>query len=89
MTDAQILALAITVLAILGGTIVNNSRIGDVKEVLRAELKAHRAETDARFSQFESRMDSRFNSIDRKLDELIRIMGDHDTRIAKLGERPR
>jgi hypothetical protein len=38
MNDAQIIAIAITVLAILGGTLVNNTRLGDVKEVLRAEL---------------------------------------------------
>jgi hypothetical protein len=38
MTDAQIIATAITVLGILVGTLVNNTRMGDVKEVLRAEL---------------------------------------------------
>ena len=107
MTDAQIIAIAITVLAILGGTLVNNSRIsdlnsslsnriGDVKEVLRAELNAHRAETDARFVAMTASMDNRFNSmenrfnsIDRKLDEILRISGDHDTRIGKLEQRAR
>jgi len=39
MADAQILAIAITVLVVLAGTTLNNSRIGDVKEVLRAEIK--------------------------------------------------
>jgi archaellum component FlaC len=98
MTDGQIIAIAITVLAVLGGTLVNNSRIsdlnsslsnriGDVKEVLRAELNAHRAETDARFMAMTASIDARFNSIDRKLDEILRIAGDHDSRIGRLEER--
>ena len=100
MTDDRIIAIAITVLAVLGETLVNNSLIGDlnstlnrriddVKEVLRAELGAHRAEIDARFAALAQSMDSRFNSIDRKLDELLRIVGGHETRITKLAERPR
>jgi hypothetical protein len=32
MTDAQILAISITVLAIFGGVLINNARLGDVKE---------------------------------------------------------
>jgi low affinity Fe/Cu permease len=77
MTDAQLISIAITVLAILGGTLINNSRLGDVKEVLRAEMGA-----------LEARMENRFNLIDRKLDEILRIVGDHETRLAKLEERP-
>lgn len=87
MTDQQIIAIAITVLAILGGTLINNSRISDingrisdVKEVLRAEFRADLA-------QLEARLDARFNAIDRKLDEILRIVGDHETRITKLEDR--
>jgi low affinity Fe/Cu permease len=87
MADAQLISIAITVLAILGGTLINNSRIsdingrlGDVKEVLRAEFRADMA-------QMEARMDNRFNSIDHKLDEILRIVGEHETRIARLEER--
>jgi hypothetical protein len=29
-------------------------------------------------------LNERFNSIDRKLDEILRIVGDHETRIAAL-----
>lgn len=39
MTDAQIIAIAITVFAIFGGVLINNARLGDVKETLRAEMK--------------------------------------------------
>ncbi len=102
MTDAQILAVSITVVAVLLGTLFSNSRItdlnsrivennmtmnrrmdesaavlnrrmDDLKDVLRAE--AHAAE---------ARMELRFNGIDRKLDELLRIVGDHEIRITRL-----
>jgi hypothetical protein len=77
MTDAQILAMAITVLAVLAGRIVNNTRLGDVKEVLRAEFQKEIVQLNGgmslRFSSFETTMNERFNSIDRKLDELIRL----------------
>ena len=96
MTDAQIIAIAITVLAVLAGTLFNNSRIGDVnnrfgdinnrisdlKEVLRAEFRSD-------IAQLALTMENRFNSIDRKLDELLRIVGGHETRIAALEQRPR
>jgi hypothetical protein len=38
MTDTQILTLAITLLGIFAASWFNNSRIGDVKDVLRAEM---------------------------------------------------
>jgi low affinity Fe/Cu permease len=81
MTDAQIIAIAITVLAILGGALINNARITDVKEVLRSEFRAD-------LMQFRMEINERFNSIDRKLDEILRMVGDHETRITKLEERP-
>ena len=96
MTDAQILAVGITVLAVLLGTLFNNSRISDinnrfadtntrisdVKEVLRAEFKGE-------LSQMRLDFGHRFDTIDRKLDELLRIVGDHETRIGSLEHRPR
>jgi len=105
VTDAQIITIAVTVVAILAGTLFNNSRLGDMnnrfsdinnrfsdmnnrfgdtnrriddsKELLRGEMKA-----------LEARIDSRFNSIDNKLDAILRIVGDHETRITNLEQRP-
>jgi hypothetical protein len=85
MTDAQTIASAITVLAILGGALINNARITDVKEVLRAEL---RAEIGQLRNEIKLDLAERFNSIDRKLDEILRIVGDHETRITRLEARP-
>ncbi len=93
MTDAQILAIAITVLVVLAGTMLNNSRIGDVKEVVRAEIRNITLQLEngmtVRFNAMESANTGRFNSIERKLDELLRISADHDSRITKLEDRPR
>ena len=80
MTDSQIIALSITVLAILGATLINNTRIGDVKEVLRAEM-------DARFTKLDLNLEHRFNSMDRKLDQLLKLVADHDGRIRALENR--
>lgn len=63
MTDSELVSLAITVLAILAGTWMTSTRIGDLNDGLLAEIKATKALTDYRFS-----------SIDRKLDEIIRAL---------------
>lgn len=40
MNESQIIALSITVPAILGATLINNARIGDMKDVIRAETNS-------------------------------------------------
>jgi hypothetical protein len=73
MTDAQIIAIAITVLAILGGTLVNNTRMGDVKEVLRAELLKETAAIR--------------HLIERNQDALLTELARIDQRVTRLEER--
>jgi hypothetical protein len=80
MTDAQIIAIAITVLAILGGTLINNTRIGDinnrigdVKEVLRAELLKETAAIR--------------HLIERNQDALLTELARIDQRVTRLEER--
>ncbi len=87
MNDSQIIALSITVLAILGATLINNARVGDVKEVLRAEMDARFAKLDLNLELRFNAMDARFNATDRKLDEFLRVMADHDHRIRVIEER--
>jgi hypothetical protein len=41
MNDTQILTLCVTMLGIFAASWFNNSRIGDVKDVLRAEMNLH------------------------------------------------
>ena len=87
MTDQQILAISITVLAILAGAVFSNSRIGDLHKRIDDVRDVIRAEFHKDIAEMNLRMEVRFNSIDRKLDEILRIAGDHETRIAAL-ERP-
>ena len=79
MTDLQLITL---VVALIVPLLFNNSRITDTKETLRAEMGKG-------FVELRLEMNERFNSIDRKLDELLRLVADHDTRITALENRPR
>jgi hypothetical protein len=89
ISDPQMMTLALAIVIPLSMLIYSNSRITEAKETLRAEIALLRADLTKEMVQLEGRMDSRFNSIDRKLDEILRIVGDHDTRIARLEQRPR
>jgi hypothetical protein len=88
MTDQQMMTLALAVVIPLSMLIYSNSRITEAKETLRAEIAVLRSDLIREMVQLEGRMESRFNSIDRKLDEILRIVGDHETRIAALEQRP-
>ena len=61
---------------------MNNARIGNVKDLIRAEV-------DARFSRLDLSLEIRFSSIDRKLDEFLRVVADHDHRIRSIKDRTR
>ena len=103
MTDAQIIAIGITVLAVLAGTLFNNVRISDLNGTVNARLgsvegRISSLETrfenrfnsiESRLGSMESRAENRYGSIDRKLDEILRIVGHHETRISVLEQHPR
>ena len=101
VTDTQLLTTAITLLGIFLAMMVNNHRIGhldkridDMRDVLRAEMRAERAETNVRFgamdAQFAS-LDARFSALEGKMDRnqetVLRILGDIDRRVGRLEER--
>jgi len=54
-----------------------------LRSEMQRDIMALRMEMNERFNA----MEQRFNSIDRKLDELLRLVADHDHRIAKLEGR--
>jgi hypothetical protein len=81
MTDSQMMTLALAIVIPLSLLIYSNSRITEAKETLRAEIPAE-------IGKLTLTMEMRFNSIDRKLDEILRIVGDHETRITRLEQRP-
>ncbi len=66
MTDFQLLAVSVTVLAVFAGTIFTRVRIGDSEELIRAELRAE-------FASVRLDVASRLDLIDGKLDKLLRI----------------
>jgi len=76
------MTLALAIVIPLSMLIYSNSRITEAKETLRAEIGHLR-------SDLTLTMETRFTSIDRKLDEILRIVGDHETRITALEQRPR
>ena len=59
MDNSKILTIALTavpnMLAVMAGILINNSRLGD---------------TNARIADLRSHMDSRFNDVDRRFDEM-------------------
>ena len=80
VTDTQLLTLALAVILPLSLLIYSNSRITEAKETLRSEMATGFMGVRADFNE-------RFNSIDRKLDEILRMVADHDTRLRSVEER--
>ena len=91
MGDTQILTIALaavpTMLAVLVGILINNSRLSDTNARI-ADLRGH---MDARFGD----MDHRFDGVDRRFDEmrdlwrseLYRVEQVIDARLKHLEER--
>src|SRR5579863_5305886 len=88
MTDPQMMTLALAIVIPLSMLIYSNSRITEAKETLRAEMGILRSDLQKEIMQLRLEFTDRFNSIDRKLDEILRIVGDHETRITNI-ERDR
>jgi hypothetical protein len=91
MSDTQILTIALaavpTMLAVLVGILINNSRLSDTNARI-ADLRGH---MDARFAY----MDNRFDGVDHRFDEmrdlwrseLYRVEQVIDARLKHLEER--
>ena len=95
MTDSQLLTLGITIALSMSALIYSNSRIGDAKETLRAELKALSAELKSEMKDVRTELKAEIHelradvtdlrkSIERMEDTLTRILADHDRRVSKL-----
>jgi hypothetical protein len=81
MNDAQIIAISITVLAVLAGSVFNNVRIGDVNTSLNRRIDDMR-------DVLRAEMDLRFERMDSKLDTIITMLGNLETRVTKFESRP-
>jgi hypothetical protein len=77
MTDAQILTIALatvpTMITVLIGILINNSRISDLNARmgdLTASVIGRFGDLDGRFGELRAYMDLRFNDVNRRLDEM-------------------
>jgi hypothetical protein len=88
MTAPQMMTLALAIVIPPSMLIYSNSRITEAKETLRAEIGQLRSDLTLTVETRFNAMETRFNVIDRKLDEILRMLGDHETRIARVEQRP-
>lgn len=81
MNNIQILTIAIALgtsfLAVLTGVLLNNTRLNDVKELLRAEIRAAHAEMRAEFGELRVVMEKNHS-------ELLAKFADLDTRLTRI-----
>ena len=94
MTDAQIIAIVITVLAVLAGSVFIDFRIRALNASVIRNLDECEEDLKADFhfelhtAGLRADMDAPMSRIDAKLDRIIAIVGNLDTRLARLAERP-
>ena len=71
MTDAQLVTVAvglsISFLTVFLGVLINNSRLNDVKELLRAEIRAQAVERRELAGRHHSKMMAKFVELDNRL----------------------
>ncbi len=82
------MTMALAIIIPLSMLIYSNSRITEAKETLRAEMGQLRTELTLTMEKRFNAVDLRLDSMDRKLDEILRILGDHETRITRLEHPP-
>jgi low affinity Fe/Cu permease len=80
VTDTQLLTTCITLLGIFTAMMINNRRIDDMRDVLRAEMRAERAETNVRFAALESKMDKYHEAV-------LGMLADIEQRVSRLEDR--
>ncbi len=98
MGDTQLLTIALasvpTMLAVLVGILINNSRLGDTNARI-GDMNARIGDMNAHLGELRGHMDSRFNDVDRRFDEmrdlwrseLYRVEQVIDARLKHLEER--
>lgn len=86
VNNIQILTVAIALgtsfLAVLTGVLLNNTRLNDVKELLRAEIRATHAEMRTEFGELRVTMEKNHSELMAKFAEL-------DTRLTRIDNERR
>ena len=74
MNHLQILTLSLTLavsfIGVLTGVLINNNRLNDVKELLRAEIRAESAQTRGLIEKHHSELMMKFLEMDNRLARL-------------------
>ena len=87
MTDTQVITIVIAILASLGAVVYNNSRITDSGK----RIDDLRDMMNQRFNDVNRHIDDKFSLLSQQMarmeEKIMRVLGDHATRIHKL-ERP-
>lgn len=87
MTDAQMITLAVAILAVFGGTLYNNSRITDLRDSVSRRLD----DMSKRFEDANRHIDDKFALLSQQMktmeDNIMRVLGDHETRLQKLEQK--
>ena len=98
MDNSQILTIGLaavpTMLAVLVGILINNSRLGDTNSRIN-DMNTRLGDMNARIGELRGHMDSRFNDVDGRFDEmrdlwrseLYRVEQVIDARLKHLEER--
>jgi len=91
MTDAQIIAIAIVFVAAIGSVMFNNMRITDLRNTLDNRLGDMGKRIDDLRNSVNQRIDDKFTLLSQQMthmeENILRIVGDHETRIQKLEGR--
>jgi hypothetical protein len=82
MTDAQMITLMVAILALFAGTLFNNSRITDLRDSMNRRFDDFR-------NDINRHIDDKFALLDAKLDRILEIVGDHETRLQRLEQQRR
>lgn len=69
-----IVALTVPFLGGMIGVMYNNARLSDIKEVLRAEIKAAQAENNAALTRLEAKVERNHSEILSKIADLERAL---------------
>jgi CII-binding regulator of phage lambda lysogenization HflD len=83
MTDVRLLSIVLTLLAIFGSILYNRKGIEDMRDVLRAEIKAAVNEVRLEFMP----VNLALQRIENKLDHLADTVANHAERIERLEKR--
>jgi hypothetical protein len=91
VTGQQIIAIAITVLAVLAGSIFNNVRISDLNSSLGGRIAETNASLNRRIDDLrdvlKAEMRAHMTKVEGKLDTIITMLGHIDSRVTKLEEK--